>query len=124
VPVDPRRAGVSSLAFGAAVLARGKSLIWFPEGERSPSGELQRFKPGIGMLLEHFQTPVVPVSIHGTYKAMPRGKATIRPTKITVVFGEALDIRDLLERAGEDGEPQDPIVQTLYKRMAKLGGQC
>ncbi len=123
VPIDPQRAGVSSLAFGAAVLARGKSLIWFPEGERSPSGELQQFRPGIGMLLEHFQTPVVPVSIHGTYKAMPRGKATVRPTKVTVIFGEPLDVRGLLERAGENGKPQDRIVQTLYKRVAKLSGQ-
>ena len=121
VPIDPQRAGVSSLAFGAAVLARGKSLIWFPEGERSPSGELQQFRPGIGMLLEHFQAPVVPVSIQGTFRAMPRGRATIRPTKVKVIFGEPLDVRELAERPGEDGKPHDRIVHALRDRVAELG---
>jgi len=120
VPIDPQRAGVSSLAFGAAVLARGKNLVWFPEGQRSPSGRLQPFKPGIGMLLNHFQVPVVPVSIHGTYQAMPRGKALVRPTKVTVIFGKALDVRDLVDQQAEDGDG-DRILQTLRDRVADLG---
>ncbi|MBA2714174.1 MAG: 1-acyl-sn-glycerol-3-phosphate acyltransferase, partial [Rubrobacteraceae bacterium] len=120
VPIDPERAGVSSLAFAAAVLARGKNLVWFPEGQRSPSGQLQPFKPGLGMLLNHFQAPVVPVSIHGTYEAMPRGKALVRPAKVTLVFGEPLDVHALVEQQGEDGHG-DPILQTLRDRVAKLG---
>ena len=120
VPIDPERAGVSSLAFGAAVLARGKNLVWFPEGERSPDGKLQPFKPGIGMLLNHFRVPVVPVSIRGTYEAMPRGKALVRPAKITVVFGQPLDVQDLVEHQGEDGQPRDQILQALRDRVAEL----
>jgi long-chain acyl-CoA synthetase len=120
VPIDPHRAGISSLAFGAAVLKRGKNLVWFPEGERSPTGQLQPFKPGVGMLLNHFRVPVVPVFIHGTYEAMPRGKALVRPTRVTVVFGKPLDVRDV-ERQGEDGQPQDRLLQTLRDRVAKLG---
>ncbi|MDQ3284770.1 MAG: 1-acyl-sn-glycerol-3-phosphate acyltransferase, partial [Actinomycetota bacterium] len=123
VPIDPERAGVSSLAFGAAVLARGKNLVWFPEGERSRNGELQPFKPGIGMLLNHFRVPVVPVSIRGTYGAMPRGKTLVRPAKITVVFGGPLDVQDLLEHQGEDGQPRDQILQALRQRVAELGAR-
>lgn len=40
VPIDPNRAGVSSLAFSVAVLDQGKNLVWFPEGERSRTDEL------------------------------------------------------------------------------------
>jgi long-chain acyl-CoA synthetase len=120
VPIDPERAGVSSLAFGAAVLACGKNLVWFPEGERSPDGKLQPFKPGIGMLLNHFRVPVVPVSIRGTYEAMPRGKAVVRLAKITVVFGQPLDVQDLVEHQGEDGQPRDQILQALRDRVAEL----
>ena len=43
VPIDPSRAGLSNLAFRAAVLRRGQNLVWFAEGERSPTGSLQRF---------------------------------------------------------------------------------
>jgi long-chain acyl-CoA synthetase len=123
VPIDPERAGVSSLAFGAAVLGRGKNLVWFPEGERSPDGKLQPFKPGIGMLLNHFRVPVVPVSIRGTYEAMPRGKALVRPAKITVVFGQPLDVQDLVEHQGEDGQPRDQILEVLRARVAELNAR-
>ena len=66
VPIEQGRAALSSLAFGAAVLKRKKNLIWFPEGGFSPTGALQPFKPGIGLLLEHYPVPVVPVFLHGT----------------------------------------------------------
>jgi long-chain acyl-CoA synthetase len=120
VPVDPDRAGVSSLAFGAAVLKREKNLVWFPEGQRSPGGELQPFKPGIGMLLDHFRISVVPVFISGTREAMPPGKALPRPKKVTVKFGPLLDVHDLKQQ-GEGEEPQDRIVQALRECVAELG---
>jgi long-chain acyl-CoA synthetase len=121
VPIDPDRAGISSLAFGAAVLKRGKNLVWFPEGERSSTGKLQPFKPGVGLLLDHFQVPVIPVFIHGTREAMPRGTALIRPGKITIVFGKPLDIEEL-EQQGEDGQG-DRITRALHDRVAELGGR-
>jgi long-chain acyl-CoA synthetase len=120
VPVESDRSGVSSLAFGVAALERGKSLIWFAEGQRSHSGELQLFKPGVGLLLDHFRVPVVPVSISGTYEAMPPGSALVQPKKITVIFGEPLNVDDL-DRQGEGDRPQDRIVQALRGHVAKLG---
>jgi long-chain acyl-CoA synthetase len=119
VPVDPDRAGVSSLAFGAALLKRERNLVWFPEGQRSPDGELQPFKPGIGMLLDHFRVPVVPVFIRGTHEAMPPGQALPRPKNITVTFCRPLDVDDL-ERQGDGEEPQDRIVHALRERIAEL----
>lgn len=120
VPVDPHRAGTSSLAFGAAALQCGKNIIWFPEGERSPTGELQPFKPGIGMLLDHFQVPVVPIFIRGTRKAMPPGRILPRPAQVTVVFGEPLNPDDFA-REGEDEGSQDRIVGALREHVAELG---
>jgi long-chain acyl-CoA synthetase len=122
VPIDPDRAIVSSLAFSAAVLKRQKNLIWFPEGQRSPNGELQPFRPGIGILLDHFQVPVVPVYIQGTYEALPVGKAVPRIKRISVVFGRPLDPEDLRREGGGDN-PQDAIVSALRKQVAELGNQ-
>jgi long-chain acyl-CoA synthetase len=119
VPIDPHRAVFSSLAFGAVVLKRQKNLVWFPEGQRSSTGQLQPFKPGIGMLLDHFPVPVVPVSIRGTREAMPPGRAVPRPTKVAVTFGQPLDV-DQLQRQGKGDQPQDRIVQALYEHLAQL----
>ena len=120
VPVDPARAGSSSLAFGAAVLGRGKSLVWFPEGERSWTGELGPFKAGIGVLLGHYRVPVVPVFVEGTYEAMPRGSALVRPRRVAVTFGRPLDV-DELELRGEGEEPRARIIEALRDRVAGMG---
>jgi long-chain acyl-CoA synthetase len=119
VPIDSHRAVFSSLAFGAAVLKRREILLWFPEGHRSHSGELQPFRPGIGMLVHRYPVPVVPVFIRGTHEAMAPGKAWPRPKKFVVTFGEPLDPREL-EEQGEGDQPQDRIVQALYGHVADL----
>jgi long-chain acyl-CoA synthetase len=117
VPVDPDRAGLSSLAFGAAVLRRGQNLVWFAEGERSRTGNLQQFKPGVGMLLAHYPVPVVPVFIRGTYEAMPRGRFLRRLEKVTVSFGEPFD------PSGPDGAAgsREQVVQAVRERVVALG---
>src|SRR5215203_3268930 len=120
VPIDSHRAVFSSLAFGAAVLKRQEKLVWFPEGHRSHTGELQPFRPGIGVLLDRFPVPVVPVFIRGTHEAMPPGKAWPRPKKLAITFGKPLDAREL-EQRGEGEQPQDRIVQALYEHVAELG---
>ena len=117
VPVDPGRAGLSSLAFGAAVLARGQNLVWFAEGERSPTGSLQPFKPGVGLLLSYYPVPVVPVFIHGTYEAMPRGKFLRRLEQVRIAFGEPFDPCGFDENA----RPQEQVVEAVHERVAELG---
>jgi len=121
VPIDSHRAVFSSLAFGAVVLMSQKNLIWFPEGHRSPTGELQPFKPGIGMLLDRYPVPVVPVFIDGTHEAMPPGRIWVRPKQVTVVFGGPLEPREL-EQQGEGDQPQSRIVQALHEHVAELIG--
>ena len=115
----PGRAGFSSLAFGAAVLRRGQNLVWFAEGERSPTGTLQPFKLGVGMLLRYYRVPVVPVFIRGTFEAMLRGQFLRRLEQVTVTFGEPFDTRSLHETA----RPQEQVVEAVRERVAELGGR-
>lgn len=120
VPVDAERAASSSLAFAAYVLERGDNLVWFPEGGRSPDGQLLDFKPGIGMLLEHFpKVHVVPTYIRGAYEAWPRDRAWPRLTRITVTFGAGARGPILAERGrGETG--RDRIVSGLEAAVRAL----
>jgi long-chain acyl-CoA synthetase len=119
VPIDPSRAAVSSLAFGAAVLKHGDNLVWYPEGQRSPSGKLQPFKPGIGVLLHKFRVPVVPVLIAGTHAALPPGAFLPHLQQITVRFGPPLK-PTRLEQEGEGEEPHDRIAHALHDHVAEL----
>lgn len=119
IPVDPKNAALSSLAFSASVLNRKNNLVWFPEGRRSPTGRLLPFKPGIGLLLNRFSVKVVPVLIQGTDKALPEGNFLKRLHPITVVFGKSIDSREL-GRQGKDDEPAERIARTLWERIAEM----
>jgi len=123
VPVTRRQQAVmSSLAYAAAVLQRDKILVWFPEGYISRTGELQPFKTGIGMLLEHFHVPVVPVRLEGTNAVLPPDTRVPRRLwhAVSVRFGAPLSV-DILEEEGEGDHPQERITQALHDRMAQLG---
>jgi long-chain acyl-CoA synthetase len=87
VPIDPDQGAQASLALSAAALARGDTLVWFPEGALSPDGKLRRFLPGIGLLLERQPATVVPVYIAGTFAAWPSSRRWPRRSPVTVRFG-------------------------------------
>ena len=117
VPIDPLRGPLASLGVGAAVLARGGSLVWFSEGERSWNGTLQPFQLGIGVLLRAQPVPAVPVWIAGTYEALPRGTRWPHLHPITVTFGEPLIPDDL------EAQPTPRIAKSLHERVAALKGE-
>lgn len=109
VPIDPDRAVASSLAWGGAVLDRGRSLVWFPEGARSSDGKLQRFLPGVGALLAAHPVPVVPVHIAGTFAAWPRDRRFPRLRQITVTIGDPVTASSVIRR-----DQEMPPLPTLH----------
>jgi len=117
-PVD-ERAPASSLALAAAVLEQGGVLIWFPEAWRSPTGELQRFLPGIGKLVAESKAPVVPALIRGTFEALPRGRHFPRPAPVRVRFGNAIDPAELGVAEGKTPD-YARIAESLRAAVARL----
>lgn len=62
-PVRRGGADRAALAVCSRVLRAGNMLVLFPEGTRSPTGELGSFKPGVGLLAVNGGVPVVPTAI-------------------------------------------------------------
>jgi long-chain acyl-CoA synthetase len=58
----------------AEVLKKKKNLIIFPEGTRTKDGTLGDFKKTFAILSRELNVPIVPVSIHGAFEALPRGR--------------------------------------------------
>jgi long-chain acyl-CoA synthetase len=121
LPIDQARGAGSSLALAAAALKRESCLIWFPEGERSPTGGLLPFRPGIGLLLARLPRPVVPVAIQGTHEALPRGHWMIRPSPVVVTFGLPVDPRLLVPAGTPPEEAARRIVEALEAAVTELG---
>ncbi len=118
-PVDDRTPG-QSLAFGREVLARGGILIWFPEEWRSPTGELQTFLPGVGVLIAESGAPAVPMRIGGTFEAMSRYRRVPRLIPVRLTIGAAIGADTLAARGGGD-DPSRRIADALQDAVGSLG---
>lgn len=65
-------------------LAQGHSLFVFPEGTRSPDGELQHFHAGAFRMAARGGLPIVPIVIEGTRDILPKGKLRVKPLPVWV----------------------------------------
>jgi long-chain acyl-CoA synthetase len=90
LPVDPDRDIAGAIETARSLLRRGYSIVWFPEGRRSPTGELGHFLQGIGRVVLHSDADAVPVAIRGTFDAWPKHRLLPRLKRVSVTFGEPL----------------------------------
>lgn len=75
------------------------TMVIFPEGTRSPDGELQRFKKGAFVLALQAKVPIVPAAIFGSREIMPKGGRRVGRGTIDIRFAppistEGLTIKD------------------------------
>ena len=89
-PVDPDRDPTAAMRTARDLLTQGHSVVWFPEGRRSPTGELQSFQNGVGVLLQGGATAAIPTAIHGAFAAWPRHERWPHFAPVRVVFGTPL----------------------------------
>ncbi len=76
-----------SLQMMAQALREGGNLLIFPEGTRSPDGQLGEFKSTFAALAAELDVPVIPVAISGAYRALPRDRRLPRfLTRVSVHF--------------------------------------
>ncbi len=90
---DPRKTAKSLRGVIDGVRA-GKSLAVFPEGTRTPDGRLQDFKQGAFKIAVRAGVPIVPVSIRGTFKLLPKTTLAPRPGRVDVIIGKPIDTRE------------------------------
>lgn len=87
----------------STILREKLSLLMFPEGTRSPRGELRRFKKGPFVFAIKTGLPILPVSILGTASILPKGTIWVRPGEVALMVhppvettGKTLNEKDLL----------------------------
>ena len=93
IPIDrrDRRKAVESLNAAADQVRAGTSIVVFPEGTRSRDGVLQDFKRGGFVLATKSKQPIVPISISGSHKILPkRGDWVVNPGHITMTISDPI----------------------------------
>ena len=87
------RAAMESLTYIKAQLHDGISTVIFPEGTRTKTGEMGRFKQGAFKIAMDMNLPVVPISLSGFFDAMPRNKFYVKPfSRVALHIGKPIDI--------------------------------
>lgn len=118
IALDRTRGDLAALRTAISSLKGGDVVALFPEGTRSPDGQLKEAKGGIGFLIAKSQAPVVPVRIFGTYEAMPKGSARLRRSRITVRIGSVITPDDI--RAAMSDKSDYAAAAALV--MTRIGG--
>ena len=114
IPMDRQGSLRESLRLAGEALKQGYNLLIFPEGTRSPSGELLEFKPTIGYLALTYRVDVLPLFLRGTYEALPKGAIIPKGKNLKVSIGPALTYNDLKIRT------QGMARSESYRRVARL----
>ena len=80
-------------------LAAGSSLLVFPEGTRTLTGQLGELQPGLFRIVQQLGAPIVPVTVTGAYRVMHKGSYLLRPGyDITVYCDEPIETAGLSRR--------------------------
>ena len=87
------RAALQSMEHIKKELVDGISTVIFPEGTRTKTGEMGRFKQGAFKIAMDMGLPVVPLSLNGFFEAMPSGQPFVNPrARVSLHIGKPIDI--------------------------------
>ena len=85
----PQRARYrESFDYAAECVKRGYSIVIFPEGKRTETGEINEFRSGVGRLATSLNLPVVPIRIDGLFPLKQQKKHFAKPGAVQVRIGE------------------------------------
>ncbi len=119
MPIDTvnPHATLSSLGEGVKALRAGMPLFVFPEGGRTPTGELQPFLSGAAYLAIRAQVPLVPIALTGVYDLLPIHTRHFYPSKLTLRVGEPIGTKGMTVR--QTGE----LTERLRTAIEEMLGQ-
>jgi 1-acyl-sn-glycerol-3-phosphate acyltransferase len=115
VPVDRDGGTGKGLKRILERLEKGGAIILFPEGTRSPDGQLHKAHAGVGLTVIKSTAPVCPVRVFGTYEAYGRHLTIPRPRQVMVKYGEPLHFKELRAEAQTCSKPR---LKEIYQQVA------
>jgi 1-acyl-sn-glycerol-3-phosphate acyltransferase len=110
VPLDRSAGGrkaLKSMDNAAALIRNGRSVVVFPEGTRTPDGELLPFKQGGFLLAGKAGVPIVPITINGSMQINPKNHLELYPGTIRVRFD------DPVPTAGTAGKDRERLMEQV-----------
>ena len=115
-----RKDALSGLrAVGRTLKELGVSVVLAPEGTRSPDGRLLPFKKGAFVIAIEVGLPILPVTIEGTRKIMPKGSLSPSGGDVTLTIGKPVPTSDY---SYKDRDILVEKVRSIMEDQLGLGG--
>ncbi|MCD6580490.1 MAG: 1-acyl-sn-glycerol-3-phosphate acyltransferase [Desulfuromusa sp.] len=114
IPIDRsnQRKTMHSIISAAQRIKDGASVVIFPEGTRTPDGQLQKFKKGALLIAAKAQVPVVPIAIHGSYQIQPKDRWKINGGLLKLEFLQPI------ATAGLKSSDIDALTNKVHDQIA------
>lgn len=93
---------MQSMKKAGKIIRSGRSVMTFPEGTRTKTGELQLFRRGSFMLSKQSGVDLLPIGIEGAREVLPSGGFRIRPGTIKINIGAPIKAADFKDKSPEE----------------------
>ena len=114
-PLPQRLSGARrALRYSGELIDAGYSILIYPEGTRTETGELLPFQPGIGLMARRLGVPVIPVRLQGLFAIYSVHDSWPHTGKVRVRFGSPI--------RPQPGEPHEAIASRVEAAVRALGG--
>jgi 1-acyl-sn-glycerol-3-phosphate acyltransferase len=101
-------------------IMKAEKMMIFPEGTRSPDGQLQPGMRGVGWVIHQAQPVVIPTAVFGTEKVWPKEALVPRPFgRVMIVFGKPLNL-DQYYKQTKSGEVAQEVIDEVMAAIAHL----
>ena len=108
---QPERA-VASINAAKEKIQDGTSIFFFPEGTRSETGKLRKFKKGAFKMALDLELPILPVTLKGTHAILPAKSLDLFPGKAEMTIHPAVQV---------DGYTEETMDQLMDRVRAIIG---
>ncbi len=108
---------MEAIRFTKRILQGGQSLLMFPEGTRSKTGDLQEARSGVAMLAFQNKIDIIPIHIHGTFRLR---RSFLRYPGMIVNIGERIPITEFLNRQISRKGLYQEVGERIMQEIAEL----
>jgi 1-acyl-sn-glycerol-3-phosphate acyltransferase len=116
VPIDASspRSAIAGLLRGVKALKSGLPIFVFPEGKRTPTGDMQEAASGCAFMAIRAGVPLVPLALIGTYELLPIHVYSLRPRPLKII------VCDPIPTEGLTTKDADALTARLYEEITRM----
>jgi 1-acyl-sn-glycerol-3-phosphate acyltransferase len=91
VDTSSAQAAAKTIQVAESKLKNGASIVIFPEGSRTRTGKMNKFKKGAYQMALDLKLPIVPVTINGSFNILPIHTYLIHPHKMELIIHDPIE---------------------------------